>query len=104
MKYKSPKDFAKKYLEPEVKRGDTLEQILAGKGGCALGGFDLNIGGYAVLMHGSENREDWESIKLKRNEIAVTEFNNKECFEKFKVDDLFNEIVSGEEQETLFSS
>ena len=102
MNYKNPKECAKDFIEYEVKRGDSLESIMAGHGGCAGRGYSANIGGYAVLDHGSDNKDDWKSIKIKRDEIVITEFNGKECFEKFKLSKLFDEIKSGRVQQDLF--
>lgn len=102
MNHTNPREFAKYFIERYVKRGDSLESLVSGQGGYSYTGFSVNIGGYAVLTHGSDDITKWESIKINSDEIVVTEYNNEECFEKFKLADLFNEIRSGNEQFSLF--
>ena len=92
------KERAIQMIEPYVSRGDSLESLVKGHmGSCSPKGYDINIGGYCFTDFGTDKVK---SYKLKSGEIGVVL--NGSYFEKFKVKDLYNEIVSGMKQLEFF--
>lgn len=85
----TPKEVAMRLVKPYAERGDSLKSILDGCGGLGSTEFEASIGGYC-----------WQNDKLiykaKRNEVIVTRFESKDCLYIYKVEELYNEVVSGQ--------
>ena len=102
---KTPREFAKSYLRPYVLRGDTIKELLAGRGGCSWTGFSVEINpGYAVLTHRSKNHQEWKSIKIPKGKVLVERFQNEEMVTLFDLKELCDEILQEEKQLNLFES
>lgn len=103
-KYKSQREFAKQYLKRDMDAGWKVDAIIRASGGYGdPDGYELQIGGYAVLTHGKAYGQ-WESTKLKPYQIAVTEFEGKEELHVFSIYELVREIEVESNQLSLFDN
>jgi len=91
------RERAKQMIEPYVLRGDDLGSMMSGNMGYSCSECEVSIGGYCFTNFDTDKQQ---SYKLKRDEIGVVL--NKTHFEKFKLKNLFNEILSPESQLQLF--
>ncbi len=98
---RSPRELAKAFIQPYVLRGDSSEQLAAGMMGSASADYHAQIGGYAVLP-GHDTPADFQTVPLRRRELAITRIGGEACLHRFSLDELVAEIRQGIEQPRLF--
>ena len=79
---KTARDAAKDHLRAYVLRGDSLKSLIDGQGAQLSNEYHVHTGGYH------------EGKKMKPDDIFVTELNGKPIFEKFKLKELYDEILA----------
>lgn len=95
------RECAKELIRAYVERGDPVESLAAGMLGYASDDYHAQIGGYAATPECDLEAGIWKPVKLKRTQLAVTEFNGKACLHIFDLYQLYDEIKNGE-QMSLF--
>lgn len=79
------REVAIKLIKPYVRRGDSLDNLISGQLGFGSMEYSAGIGGYV------------NGKPIKRDELAITRVNGKECVHIFKVKKLYDEIKSGQQ-------
>ena len=69
--------------------------------GLASADYDAQIGGYAVVP-GHDTPADFQTVPLRRGELAITRIGGNACLHRFSLAELVAEMRSGVEQPRLF--
>jgi len=97
----SPRDLAKALIRPYVQRGESVASLAASMMGAASADGYAQIGGYAALP-GDVNAEHGRSVRLRRDEVAVTQVGGAPCLHRFSLAELHAEILQEALQPRLF--